>query len=410
MPVTTKKQVLILGAGHAGSSAALAAASHLNQRGKESDVEITVIDRSTDLTIKPRLYEYELEATQVPLKGFLSPVGVNVLTANVENLDLLKREITCRHANEIKRLTYDALVVTLGSQLQQPTIQGIELTYNIDSFEAAKKLRDDLVRALMKKKPLKIAILGGGITGLELATELPVTFKKIAAQYNINFPTPKIFLLDRHVISKNVGLSAKEPIKEALAVAQVHCVDNASISKIESGQLRYNQTEVLAADFIISTLGVHANSLADQLKQPVDAYGRVYVNHYLQLADNEDCFVAGDIAHAKPATGRDPVMSCQQGRPQGRLAGYNAISRLLNQPMSIYSQPNYVTCIDLGAFGAVLTEGWDRKLVEAGRATKKLKQHINQERIYPPANADRKALLVAGALEFIPLSSSYSED
>ena len=39
-----------------------------------------------------------------------------------------------------------------------------------------------------------------------------------------------------------------------------------------------------------------------------------------------------------------------------------------------YSQPKYVTCLDLGAWGAVYTEGWDRQMKLVGQEAKDLKR------------------------------------
>ena len=132
----------------------------------------------------------------------------------------------------------------------------------------------------------------------------------------------------------------------------------------------------------------------------------MYVNQYLQTLELENCFFAGDNAHSQPDLEHASIMSCQQGRPQGRYAGYNAVSQLFNKPLIAYSQPNYVTCIDLGEYGAVYTEGWERVLIKSGLEAKKIKQHINQDRIYPPQGKDIQESLKAGALEFItPISS-----
>ena len=323
------KQLVILGAGHAGSSAAISAASHLNQLNKENEVQITIINQSPNLTIRPRLYEYELEQTQVPLQQFLQPLNVTLLTASVTNIDLITQTVSYQQAQSLHNLSYDALIVALGSQLVHPNIAGIDKTCNIDSYNAALTFRDDLVKALSHtKKPIKIAILGGGITGVELATELPVTFKKVAKEYGVQFPEPTIYLLDRNIISKNMGLAIENEIQQALDMANIHCINNASINNITDNNIIYNETASLNADFIVSTLGLHANNVATQLSQPMDNLGRVYVNEYLQLPNYLNCFCAGDIAHAKPDESHEPVMSCQQGRPQGRYAGFNAISFL----------------------------------------------------------------------------------
>ena len=53
-----------------------------------------------------------------------------------------------------------------------------------------------------------------------------------------------------------------------------------------------------------------------------------------------------------------------------------------------------MTCLDLGAAGALFTEGWDRKVKYVGEEAKKLKHEINTVWIYPP-RAERAAALAS---------------
>jgi NADH dehydrogenase len=53
-----------------------------------------------------------------------------------------------------------------------------------------------------------------------------------------------------------------------------------------------------------------------------------------------------------------------------------------------------VTCLDLGAWGAIFTEGWQREIKLRGSEAKALKRQINGEWIYPP-RADRAEIFAA---------------
>jgi NADH dehydrogenase len=110
-------------------------------------------------------------------------------------------------------------------------------------------------------------------------------------------------------------------------------------------------------------------------------------------------FAAGDVAAARMDDEHVSVMSCQHGRPMGRYAGYNVISDVCGEPMLTLRIPWYVTVLDLGAAGAVYTEGWDRVVVAAGAKAKATKQTINTRRIYPPLTGNRADLLAAAAPE-----------
>lgn len=87
-------------------------------------------------------------------------------------------------------------------------------------------------------------------------------------------------------------------------------------------------------------------------------------------------------------------MSCQHALRLGSVAGHNAVADLLGLPLLPYHQEAYVTCLDLGAAGAVFTRGWNRAVALVGAEAKALKRQINTRWIYPPP-ADREAAFAA---------------
>ncbi len=385
------KQCVVIGGGHAGSSAAIAAARFRAELKKEDDLKITLINRTNCLGIRPRYYEYELEQTQVPYPNFLSDINVDIIIDEVKAVDFQQKKINTLQTT----LNYDTVVLALGSELIHPDINGIQQTYNIDSYDAAKLFRQALISLVSEKQDISVAILGGGITGIELATELPVTLKKITAD-KVKLTT---YLFDRNLIPENIGEYAAPYIQEALKKANICCISQCKINQINKNQIFYNDVEVLHADIIVSTLGLRANRLTQTFPFEKDNLGRIKVNTMLNIDDHPEIFIAGDLAVTKVDKQHDSVMSCQQGRPQGRYAGYNAVAYLYEKNLLIYTQPNYVTCIDLGDYGALYTEGWQRQVKLFGLDAKKLKQHINCDRIYPPQH-DKDEILKSGIPNF----------
>ncbi len=69
------------------------------------------------------------------------------------------------------------------------------------------------------------------------------------------------------------------------------------------------------------------------------------------------------MAHAKTDdAGNTALMTCQHAIQLGKFAGHNAAASLLNLEPYPYRQVNYVTCLDLGGWGAVYTEGWEQRV------------------------------------------------
>ena len=147
--------------------------------------------------------------------------------------------------------------------------------------------------------------------------------------------------------------------------------------------------------------GMRAHPLTAALPVERDPAGRLPVDATLRIAGLEHAFAAGDAARLMVTPGHASVMSCQHSRPMGRFAGHNAACDLLGLPLLPLAIPSYVTCLDLGPWGAVYTQGWDRQVVSQGAAAKQTKQVINRQRIYPPrsdpAGGGRAAILDAAA-------------
>ena len=99
-------------------------------------------------------------------------------------------------------------------------------------------------------------------------------------------------------------------------------------------------------------------------------------------------------AAACDGLGNYALMSCQHATRMGAFGGHNAAAELLGMPTKPYHQEAYVTCLDLGAAGAIFTRGWDRKVEMVGAKAKETKHEINTVWIYPP-RAERVAALAS---------------
>lgn len=81
----------------------------------------------------------------------------------------------------------------------------------------------------------------------------------------------------------------------------------------------------------------------------------------------------------------------------GRFAGHNVVADLLGEPTLPLAVDWYTTILDLGPWGAVYAEGWDRQVVAQQDVAKRTKETINRQRIYPPRSRDRKEIFAAAA-------------
>ncbi|MGV0875191.1 NAD(P)/FAD-dependent oxidoreductase [Mycolicibacterium sp. XJ879] len=390
------KRVLVLGSGFAGLWAALGAARRLEElEVPRGDVDVTVVSAQPFHDIRVRNYEADLSACRIPLPQLLEPAGVGHISAEVTGINASAATVSTADG---ATLGYDRLVLAVGSQVVKPNLPGLaEFGYDVDTYDGATKLHahlQGLARRGSGRATATAVVVGAGLTGIETASELP----SMLADALGPAAAPRVVLVDRNPrVGSDMGDSARPVIENALAHNGVEAVTGVGVSAVDESGVTLSSGEVIPAATVVWCAGMRANPLTAQLGVPCDRLGRLPVDEYLRVHDVAGVFAAGDVAAARMDDEHVSVMSCQHSRPMGRYAGHNVIGDLLDAPQLALRIPWYVTVLDLGAAGAVYTEGWDRQVVATGAAAKATKNTINRERIYPPLTGDRTALLEAAA-------------
>jgi len=395
-----KSSIVVAGGGFAGVWAALSAARERHRQ--SADVNITLVSDSPYLTIRPRLYEREPEKLRAPLADSLDPVGVRFILASVMGIDVDKRTVHYTADKDDASLNYDRLIMAAGSRLRPLPGLSNEHTWNIDSYDAAVAFDRHLGSVLEsgREGDATIVIIGSGFTGIELATELRNRISAHTEKATAN--SVRIILLEKSgVLAEQLGGNVRPYIEAALQDAAVEVRLGVRAQDISDGSITLEGGERIAACTVVNTTGMIASELADLVPADRDPLGRLLVDDCLRVADVDGVFACGDIASARVDEDHKALMSCQHAMPMGRFAGYNALRELLGQPLEAYRQPDYVTCLDLGAAGAVFTRGWDRQVEMNGQEARQLKQKINGEWIYPPTG-EKQAILDAADIHIKP--------
>ena len=392
------KRIVVLGGGFAGLIAAVGAARKLAElKIPKSDIAVTIVNRDKWHAIRVRNYETDLSDVRLPLDDVMAPIGVDVMIGEVTAIDCAQHQIACRVDGQESLLPYDRLVFALGSELVRPPIPGLaEHGFDVDTYNAAARLAAHLA-ALPARPPLPgrftAVVVGGGLTGVEIATELATRLRDIAGK-----ATARVILVDRAPrIGSNMGDAACTVIDEALGALDVETRPAVSIVSVDAHGPCLSSGEVIAAETIVWCAGMRAHPLAAALPGEHDRFGRVIVDRFLRVEGTDDVFAAGDAAAALVDGEHASVMSCQHARPMGRVAGHNAVCDLVGAAMIPLEIGYYVTCLDLGAWGAVYCQGWDRQVTVTGAPAKDTKQTINHQRIYPPRSRDAAEILAAAA-------------
>ncbi|KAI1846917.1 hypothetical protein JX266_007138 [Neoarthrinium moseri] len=382
-----QRDIVIIGAGFAGVWSALAAKRLISLSNKQRDLQVVVIAPEPFLAIRPRLYEADVATMNHPLRDLFDSAGIQFIQATVHNIDTTGNTIQFQSTTGTKAsIEYKRLILAAGSQVVRPqTVAGIQKhAFDIDTISAASKLESHLDR-LPTFPPSQsrntIVICGAGFTGLELATELP---KRLGEKSGARI----ILVEGADEVGPELGPGPRPIIRQALEALGVEVRLGSPVTEIDASGVHLASGEYIKTMTAVWTAGMRATPLTQQITGAKDTLGRLQVDQYLRVPTNEQVYATGDAAYALVDTdGHHALMSCQHALILGRVSGHNAAADLLDESMIAYSQPAYNTCLDLGAFGAVVTSGWAREVKVSGEVGKKVKTYINQKLIYPPNDA-----------------------
>ncbi|SFJ37710.1 NAD(P)/FAD-dependent oxidoreductase [Bradyrhizobium sp. Gha] len=391
-------RIVVLGAGFAGLWAAIGAARMRDEIGNAGrDIEIRLIDRNPYHNIRVRNYEVDLSELALPLSQLLDPVGVAHGIGEVEAIDPVHHEISLVTSSGEETLRYDRLVLALGSELMWPNIQGLaEHAFDVDTYTAALRL-DDHLTSLGRSAPAPgrstIVVVGAGFTGIEVAAEMPERLVRAGIT-----GSRRIILVDSSpAVGATIGGHARPVIETALSSLDVEMRLGVRLASVEASGVCLSSGEFIRTQTVIWCAGLRASRLAENFPRARDRHGRLLVDPFMRVADLPGVFAAGDVASSVVDGLHPTVMSCQFARPMGRFAGHNVVADLVGRPMLPLRIDWYVTVLDLGGWGALYTEGWDREVRTTGAAAKATKQTINRKRIYPPLTGSRDELFAAAA-------------
>jgi NADH dehydrogenase len=398
-----KKTILIIGAGFGGLWSALSAMRLLSQYGRE-DIAVQVLAPMAELQVRPRFYEPGPDKMRVPLTELFKATGVEFIRGVAQRIDTQADSVSYLDASGTAgELRYTALVLAAGSKVALPAVDGLaDHAFNVDSIDEARRLESHLESLAALPPSLArntVVIAGGGFTGIETACEMPARLKTVLGEHS----EPRVIIVDRgKAIGASMGVAMAPVIAEATAELGVEWCLGASVVAVDSQGVILADGQRIEANTVVWTAGVRASELTTHVAAERDGFGRLHVDGNLRVIGQSAVFATGDTAFAAcDELGNHAMMTCQHAIALGRSAGNNAAAQLLDVAPVPYSQTHYVTCLDLGAWGAVFTEGWDRQVKFIREEGKQLKTQINTQWIYPPI-AD-KAIALAAADPLIPV-------
>lgn len=296
-------RILILGSGAAAVSAAKEIRRH------SATAPVTIVSREVRLPYsRPMLSKgltgsFAMDRYPIIDENWLRENAVAYLGGTeITELDTAKHEVGL---SDGRKLPYDKCIYALGADCFAPPIPGRDMagvfTLRYDRDLAA--IREAMLRAK------NAVIIGGGITGLELAWEL----KKSGLAVTVLDVLER--LMDRFLDVRSAGL-----LREAVEASGIQVKTGVQIKSIEGDdraeRVLLADGEMIPADIVILSTGYRPNA-AIAKAAGIAADRAVSVSERMETSD-PDVYACGDCVDRSTAT-------WLQSMQQGAVAAANAL-------------------------------------------------------------------------------------
>ncbi|MFL6022263.1 MAG: NAD(P)/FAD-dependent oxidoreductase [Marmoricola sp.] len=315
---TTKQphRVVVVGSGFGGLFGTKALSN--------SDVEITMIAKTTHHLFQPLLYQV---ATGILSEGEIAPptrevlsrqANATVLLGEVTEIDLTAKTVTSHVLGRELETPYDSLIVAAGAgQSYFGNDHFSTFAPGMKSIDDALELRGRIFGAFELAEVmaargqdvdhlLTFVVVGAGPTGVEMAGQIAeLAHKTLKSDFrSINTRKARVILLDAAPqvlppFGAKLGQWTQKKLQdigvEVQLGAMVVAVDERGLEvQDKSGERRRIEavTKVWAAGVQASPLG---KTLSEQTGAALDRAGRIAVNPDLTLPGHPEVFVVGDM-------------------------------------------------------------------------------------------------------------------
>jgi NADH dehydrogenase len=282
-------KVVVLGGGYGGLMVVQDLLEHLPK-----DAQLFLVDRMPYQGLKTEYYALAV--------GTVSDMDIRVNYPIHPQLKIIYGEITdldlennLVHITNQDSLSYDSLIIALGCTDNYHGILGAsDFSCGIQTLSATRRT----YQQINDIKPYgQVSIVGGGLSGVELASEL----RESRTDINIR-------IIDRgNSVMSAFPSKLQEYVASWFRLHDVEMCSHIMITSLEQGVIHQTDNSIFT-DVTVWTAGIQPVELIQRMNLPKDLQGRLIVNEFHELPDAPHVYVIGDC-------------SSQPFSPSAQLAG-----------------------------------------------------------------------------------------
>lgn len=336
-----KQNIVVVGAGYAGVSATKFLAKKLK---KNSDVEITLIDRHSYHTMMTELHEVaggrvEPEAIQYDLQRLFSrKKNVNLVTDTVTGIDKENKIVKTK----LGSYPFDQLIIGMGGEPNDFGTPGVkENGFTLWSFDDALKIREHIEETVAKaaiepdpeirKSMLTFVVCGSGFTGIEMIGELIDWKDRLAKNTKLDPNEFTLMVVEAmptilNMLTRNDAAKAERYLEKK----NVKLLKNAPIVEVAEDHIKLKDGSQVPTHTLIWTAGVKATSDAADFGLEAARGNRLVANEYMQAKgyEDKDIYIIGDLVYYEEFPETPTPQIVQAAEQTGHTAAANVVASI----------------------------------------------------------------------------------
>ena len=282
--------------------------------------------------------QYRPAEMQIDLARLCRGAGVELIVAEVSRLDPTQRAL---HFADREPLPFDILSVGIGSvpdrsPIDESDAAAVVALKPMQTF--LERLADRCGEVTQPERPVRVAVLGGGVAGIEIACCLPgwfgqqphhITLLDAADRVAASLPPQVQHLVERHVARSGIATRLGQRVENV----------SGGVVTLESGD-----SDVF--DIVLLATAARAPALLARLGLPTDERGFLPTRPTLQTTADLPVFAVGDSG---TIVGRPVPKAGVYAVRQGPILWENSSRLLRGEPLVEYQpQGDFLKLLNTG--------------------------------------------------------------